>query len=329
MRLNAYDYITTQVDTSQPLVDNSTTGRAQPWREHRANGELLAWAYDDINSSKAARLRNCAPRLTYGITPDGQKLRNAWFCRVRLCPLCQWRRSLKIYGQAAQIIQAANAATPGGYGWVMLTLTVRNVDALDIANEITLLGEAWHRLIKLKQWQQAVIGAMRSLEITHNLTPGTGAYDTYHPHLHCLLCVHKSYFTGRNYLSQRAWCDMWRKAAKLDYAPQVNVQRVKGDASAKALAEVAKYSSKPGDYIIPDDLDMMAQSVAVLDKALHRRRLIAWTGLLKQIHTQLGLDDAEDGDLINTADKAQDATDTEPLITYDWVAAHRQYYREV
>ena len=42
---------------------------------------------------------------------------------------------------------------------------------------------------------------------------------------------------------------------RLDYMPQVNVKRVKGN-TAEAVTEVAKYSAKDSDYVIEKDLDL-------------------------------------------------------------------------
>ena len=161
MSNQTYDYLTTQVDTCQPLADLSPTGKARPWAEHRREADLLAYVYDDVDDRKAARLRSCAPRLTFEVKQEGGglRLRNAWFCRVRLCPVCQWRRALKVYGQTTQIIDAANASRPAGYGWIMLTLTVRNVDGLDLANELDLLalGTETARSLGLRAGRMRVI----------------------------------------------------------------------------------------------------------------------------------------------------------------------------
>lgn len=327
-------YDNTHFDLSQPLIDTSANGRRQPWAEHRSGSDILAYVYDDIDEAKAARLRSCAPRLIYTIQDDNGaqriKLHTAWFCRVRLCPVCQWRRSLKIYGQASEVVRAANASRPGGYGWIMLTLTMRNVDGKLLPAAIDKMGKAWHRLLKLDAWQRAVVGCMRSLEVTHNTDIKSDAYDTYHPHFHALLCVLPSYFTGRNYLSRLAWAQLWQRALRVDYTPQIWVSRIKGD-SAAAIAEVTKYASKPSDYIDPSDLDAMAAAVAVLDKALARRRLVAWTGNLKTIHAALQLDDAENGNLVHTdiAPEEDVAADEHMRITFAWLREHRNYYREV
>lgn len=320
-----FDY-TASVDVCQPLSDPGRAGKERPWAEHRSSAELLSLVYTRLNGDKAKRLRDCSPLLGFAIDPDtGKKrLKTAWFCRVRLCPVCQWRRSLKIYGQAVQVISAADADKP--HGWIMLTLTVKNVDGCDLSNELDLMLQSWRRLTRCSAWRQRVIGSMRSLEVTHNLNPDGANYDTYHPHIHALLCVPTSYFSGRLYLSRAKWAQLWKEAAELDYTPEVYVSRVKGD-SAGALAEVAKYASKPADYILPDDLDLMEDTVATLDAALNRRRLISWQGNLKKIKAKLGLDDIDEGDLINTGDDEGEVLDEEHLTYYQWIAEHRQYYR--
>lgn len=327
---------TTQVDTRQPLRDQSRTGKDRPWAEHRAEGELLAYAYDSINPDKAARLRTCAPRLTYSVDQDGvQHLDNAWFCRVRLCPVCQWRRSLKCYAQAAQIIAEIERQEPGKWAWVMLTLTVRNCAAQELPATLRQLSESWHRLLKLEPWGAAVHGSMRSLEITHNLDYAADAYDTYHPHYHVLLMVRSGYFRSRHYLSRERWAALWQQAARLSYTPQVWVSRVRAKADnpaavAAAIAEIAKYATKPGDYIIPDDLDMMAQTVQLLDAALQKRRMIAYTGRMKEVKRQLHLKDVEtDDDLVHTAEDEQAAEAAGALRHYSWIPALRNYFREV
>lgn len=56
-----------------------------------------------------------------------------------------------------------------------------------------------------------------------------------------------------------------------------------------------------GDFMT-DDEEKNLQRVADLEKGLYRKRLISYGGLLKKIHAELNLDDAEDGDLIHIAD---------------------------
>lgn len=60
---------------------------------------------------KARRLAECAQWAEFERLPNGQGLRlhEASFCRVRLCPMCQWRRSLKLGDQVRKVVSRANA----------------------------------------------------------------------------------------------------------------------------------------------------------------------------------------------------------------------------
>lgn len=316
----------TYLDFCQPLADIRANGKPQPWKEQKEQTALLAYAYGEIlNDAKASRVLTCAPRLSFSQKPDGRlKLENAVFCRVRLCPVCQWRRSLKLFGQTKQVIDEINKRQKSAF--IMLTLTVRNVDSLDLGNEISIIHAAWQRLMQRKEVKRAVIGWQRCLEVTHNVSLNSGSYNTYHPHIHALLCVRPSYFNSRDYISHEQWKRLWKEAARLDYEPQVWIKRVKDDHEG-AVAEVTKYASKPGDYLTAWDLDLMTESVELLDAALHRRRLVAYGGLMKTIHKELGLDDVENGDLVHTDNEEEKAEAAAALIHFEWVPGYRQYFK--
>ena len=78
-----------------------------------------------------------------------------------------------------------------------------------------------------------------------------------HPHLHCLLMVPAGYFS-HGYVKQSEWQKQWMMAARLDYAPQVRVQRCRGrtgssaDGASAALGasiEASKYAAKATDLV--------------------------------------------------------------------------------
>ena len=51
-----------------------------------------------------------------------------------------------------------------------------------------------------------------------------------------------------------------------------------------------------------DDEEKNLKRLSDLEEGLHRKRLISYGGLLKEIHKKLNLDDTEEGDLIHTDD---------------------------
>ena len=101
---------TTKLQEAYVLRDISPTGRQNDWGRRKMANELLAIAYEDVNKRKAERLRNCATWLSFAAGADGRlRLHDANFCRVRLCPICQWRRALKTYSHTRSIVEAMTA----------------------------------------------------------------------------------------------------------------------------------------------------------------------------------------------------------------------------
>src|SRR5699024_11339264 len=64
-----------------------------------------------------------------------------------------------------------------------------------------------------------------------------------------------------------------------------------------AIDETAKYPVKDTDFMT-DDEEKNLKRLSDLEEGLHRKRLISYGGLLKEIHKKLNLDDTEEGDLI-------------------------------
>ncbi|MFP4967436.1 protein rep, partial [Staphylococcus pseudintermedius] len=127
-------------------------------------------------------------------------------------------------------------------------------------------------------------------------------------HMHVLLCVESAYFKKRGqYIKQDEWVDLWQKALQVNYRPVANIKAIKpnqkGDKDIQAaIKETSKYSVKSSDFLTDDD-ERNQEIVNDLEKGLYRKRMLSYGGLLKQKHKILNLDDAEDGNLINTSDE--------------------------
>lgn len=300
---------------SQVLVDKSTSGKRRNWSLHKLHSGYISLAYEDIDPKKSERMKECAQWLAFHRKEDGtMKLHDARFCRVRLCPICQWRRSLKTFAQMSQVLDIASA---DGYQFIFLTLTMRNCTADSLSDELTHVLLSFNRLMKYKDVQKAVKGYYRGCEVTHNIRT-----DEYHPHLHVILAVRPSYFSC-SYISHDKWVSLWQRALQVDYTPVVDIRRCYG--GHKRVAEACKYAVKPEDILNFDDWDMTVDTLRVLDKALENRRFIGLGGILKDIHKTLHLDDMEDGDLVHVEGEAQSDASVEELI-YFW-NGYSQYER--
>ena len=84
---------------------------------------------------------------------------------------------------------------------------------------------------------------------------------------------------------------------------------------------------KSSDYLTGNQ-EKDAEIVQDLEQGLHRKRMLSYGGLLKQKHKILNLDDAEDGNLINTSDedKTTDEEEKAHSITAIWNFEKQNYY---
>ncbi len=325
------------------LVDKSPTGRERPWRKYKIQAEILADAYAGYDDSKAARLRQCDKSLTFEVDDNNNmRLVGAESCRVRLCPLCSWRRSLKSYYNAAKIVQYLwDNDKP--YRYIFVTLTIKNCTADNLPATLDTLFKGVKLLNNRKDIKQAWLGQIRNLEVTHNINRDSKDFDTYHPHIHCLVAVAPDYFNN-HYISQRRLTELWQQALGVEYTPIVDIRKVRGQTDCggvellpaadggelpphKAIAEVSKYATKPGDIIVPDDWDLTVDAVKALDYALANRRLINYSGVCRAAKKALNLEDAEDGDLINVGDDTTIDSGTARRVYYWWYSGVKDYYK--
>lgn len=254
---------------------------------------FLADVYQALGlDSRAFRVADCGTFLEFHVTESDERLHSANFCKDRLCPTCNWRRSLKIFGQVSQVMDVLEHQD---YRFLFLTLTVKNCSASDLPDTVQGLYDGWRMLYNKKSvFRRFVMGTFRSLEVTRNKKTGT-----FHPHLHVILAVRPDYFSGRNYLTQKRWATLWRSCCRLDYDPIVDIRTIKPgpDGLSGAVAEVSKYAVKDVDYLGGSMSDRM-NFVSAFLSALAHRRLCSFTGCFNQVRKQLALDDVEDGDLV-------------------------------
>ena len=300
----------------------------------RSNAVLLGESYERLGMfSNARRVAECGTLLEFAhaIDKDGfvevkGNLHRANFCKDRLCPLCAWRRSYKIFAQVSQIMEKIGSE----YEFLFLTLTVPSVSGEMLSETISRLLRGWDTLTHRKRVKTAVKGYFRALEITRNNDSKSKSYGLYHPHFHCVLAVDKQYFHKSGcYIKREEWLEMWRACYGDSSITQVDIRKAKDKYNAEAVsasarlssavAEIAKYSVKSSDYIKPDDNALTDEIVSTLALSLRSRRLSAYGGVFKTAFEKLKLDDAEDGDLVHLNEKISPAV-AWLIIRYGWSA---------
>jgi plasmid rolling circle replication initiator protein Rep len=211
----------------------------------------------DIGRSIALCSTHLGLEIPLGDEHLGEPLiRSATLCNRRLCPFCEWRRT-RVW--RARLIAGLNAfaAVQPKWSGVFLTLTVKNCQLADLRSTITEMHQSLKRLSKVSAWPTSYW--MRRTEVT--VAKEAGSISSVHPHMHCLLLVRPSYW-GKDYIKQLRWQQEWQMAARLDYAPVVDVRRAKarpeddqlhGVAPVSAVVEAAKYASKATDLLALGD----------------------------------------------------------------------------
>lgn len=262
--------------TTPPLPEEVIKKRLkEQWEPKKKDNVFLSNVYIAANmansKNKATRLRNCARWLEFAIA-EGQpaKLVKTSSCHVRLCPVCQWRRSLATFRTLARIYSSPTIAR---HKHLFLTLTQRNVSAAELGAELNRISAAWSRLTRRKALS-CVKGYTKTVEITRNQKTGE-----YHPHIHAILSVPQSY--GRKeYITRREWQELWSDVMHLDYLPEVHIKAIK-KVTGKTVAEVAKYSVKPADYL-SKSADMAKKIVEELDNVLDGKRFVSLGGIISE-----------------------------------------------
>ena len=318
-------------DPADRLVDK-IRGKPQPWRRKKRKTMLLSKAMNTLGQNKkAARVWFCSNELVFSEDPDTgkKKLKQARFCRERLCVMCNWRLSIKTFYQLSQVIDIAQDENPDLVP-IFLTLTVANCSGEELPATLDMMFNGWYLMTKHRRVNKALKGWFRALEVTYNKTT-----DEYHPHFHVIMLVDKSYFSTRGlYIhhekDNNEWAHIWRTSCRLDYDPVTDIRAVRNQSQGrrrKHVAEVAKYTVKDSDYIHEKDDELTVKVVDVLGKALHRRRLFAYGGLLKEIAKRIKAD-REAEDLVNLTEESTMREDVaQALIVYKWDFGLADYFR--
>ncbi|MGG3047281.1 protein rep [Bacillus anthracis] len=309
------------------LRDTTKSGKEISWKDKKMKNDSVAGSFRDAGlKKKASRLKTCANVLQFKQVEGGLKLAHTWFCKVRLCPICNWRRSMKIAHQNREVVLEANKREK--LRWIFLTLTTgKTVEGKDLKERIEHSMESFKRLFKYKRVKDVVRGYFRGLEVTKSK-------GKYHPHFHILIAVKPSYFNDK-YIKQNDWAEMWQKALKLDFKPTVDIRVVKPNEKHRklteenvkefegALQEVSKYPVKDTEFL-KGDRQENALTVYVMDKSLSYKRLIGYGGLLKEIRKELQLEDVEgDGADLIKIDERDDENEIANEI--EFVTAYWHY----
>lgn len=294
------------------------------------------------HEKQAARIRKCAQMLEMGFVTDSLgvpvlKLKSAYFCRVRNCPVCQWRRAKMWSARFFEAFPKIFNDYPK-MRYIFLTLTVANCPVSELNSTVQNMNKAFKRMSERKDFP--ALGYVRSLEVTKekNQYDKSGKKliraarsDYCHPHFHVLMAVPKSYFNN-NYLSKDDYALMWQQALRVDYDPVCDIRIIKSNKKEKdlkdlephdrdlaefealqaAIVEVVKYTVKPSDMV--SDVDWFLELV----NQLHKTRAVALGGIFKDY---LKVDKSKKEDLVTPTEREGN----EGGLLFGWLGDVKRY----
>lgn len=320
------------------LQDVSKTGKKRDWENKKADNlklvELFKIAYRQdktiITSSRIFNLEQCGEILEFAMDANNNKqLTKAYFCRIRLCPICQWRRSLKLFGQVSAVTDKI-LQDYKGVRFLFVTLTQKNVAGQNLQAELNNINVAFSKITnKTKKFALAgtliknLLGYVKSMEITYNVKS-----NTYHPHLHCVFAVKSSYFKS-GYITHAGWQEIWQNAMDLDYVPQVNVKNINLKEQPKAIAELTKYPAKTTN-IYSLDTNKAVDVLKTLTATCHKRRFVTFGGIFRTVKQQLRFQDVENSkaDLIHVDGENVENLNAVAKVIYKYNAKFGVYIKE-
>ena len=244
--------------------------------------------YDEnflLNNRSKSKIKSFEDCGTNILLDEENYIVGANFCKQRLCPVCNYRRSTLMWHKINQITQNFEKNH-----FVFITLTVKNCKDIELKNTIDNILQSFRRITNRKTWQKNFIGYVRGLEITYNAKE-----NTYHPHIHILAVTSQEYYKS-DYVDIHTLRQWWTESANLDYFVQVNIESVKD--RKKAVAEVAKYAVKMSTVLDSGISSKTLRATQIIASCIENRRLIATGGAITKAARQLkiAIDEEENFD---------------------------------
>jgi plasmid rolling circle replication initiator protein Rep len=295
------------------LSDDSPTDK--PWDTHGAKAQSVMSMMsegDDWQQKKAANMEWCGRYITFAKIGDTMKLRDARFCRVRLCPRCQWRKSLawkaRWYKAWPEIQKVAPKAR-----YFHMVLTVKNVPVNELRATLQKMTKAWDRMRARKTFPG--IGFVRATEVTIS----EKVVGEVHPHFHVLMMVKNSYFKDHNYMNAATWQAWWANALDITTS-EVNKPFLRAidpkcgvDAVADAVREVFKYAVKFETKKDERVNGHWRETFLEMDRQLKGTQATSLGGILRTVFR--GEEDVTEDEMLGAEESAEEA---EEYRQYVW-----------
>lgn len=284
-------------------------------------GKTMIAAAEEANRKdiwiRGDRMKDCNNRLEYTYCQEcgSMHIRKTNLCRDRLCPLCAWRLSLQRVGSMIQTMELLHQERQGLKA-AMITLTIKNVPAIELNKSISKMLSGWDKLTKRRKYAHWIAGYARSIEITRSSKRGD-----YHPHIHALIIWADGY---KNNITQRELAYDWAECCEIeDYTPIVDIRAAYGKTkSATAWDKLVAATVECCKYAIKGELthDIANEDLISVADAIKGRRLISYAGCIRKARKKLNIQEENEAtDISDTSIECPKCGATDCIIlAYHW-----------
>lgn len=222
---------------------------------------------------KANKQYSCMNNIAEITHINGKVSRIGLHCGQKtFCPICAHNTTMKVVSRLMRAIEQA----PSDTKYLFMTISPRNIEGGFFYENLVDGVERLRTLIRNLSHgkdclfsRMGVIGYTASIEITRNNCFCSNYLGTFHPHIHLLLAVPESYFTGSNYLKL---CEIDKNGnKKFPFAEKISrmlgwecfvslnglSKKETHSVDMKAVIEVSKYNMKLQDIHETETLDAM------------------------------------------------------------------------
>lgn len=233
-------------------------------------------------------VRTCGDVVKYAIaygedmkSIEHKKLLYTETCQNRWCLRCMQRKALS---NALEIYTLSNYLyTEKHYRFLFITLTVPNCPGGELRDTISHLNKGIDKLFKREPYRSVFKAWITKVETTYN-----ARRKDYHPHLHVLVAVPRTYLKNADtFVSNDKLRKDWQEVCNDDTITQVDIKQARGDTKRKrmkSVLELAKYTAKPSHYL---------RDQKVFDTFFHamkNRQALRYCGEFSALHKMYDLD---------------------------------------
>jgi hypothetical protein len=240
------------------------------WDDLKKRNLAFAERLSSFDPKLAQRVEECADIVKFKECANGfLAFKSARFCRVRGCPMCEWRRSRRIAKLVARAVEKLEIKPNDK--WQQLGVSIHPIPVSELSRGLDDLCNGFSRLSQLKAWR--IQGGFRFIQLQW-------MEDMVQPSIQ-FLGLFPARMMGKNYISKDKWTKLWVQSVRHESVPEADTQNF----GAIPFVYVAHKSKLLAWRSL--NLELCPDTSFVLGfQEIHRRKFLTATGCFRDTFTQ-------------------------------------------